>query len=275
MTRPRTDIDMTTLAVQARTILASGRCALLTLPSDHIRGWVGLIDDGGEPLLVVGADSRPTRAAEAGRHARVDIPGHNGERLVLAGALRPMPGTAEQVVQRLGNLGRAVVTADGGINQLRVLAVAVDEVLICLPAGPDRAPAVAAGATGRQGGRSLTSRWSALGPARRVDLTSYALAEPDLVAAYAPDLIEHLNTEHADQMRQLCAHGAAPGTDRGADEIIGASVAALDRAGMDMWRIGPDGADQVRVTFRSPLVEPRSLGHELRRLLNEAERGSE
>ncbi|OHV27204.1 DUF2470 domain-containing protein [Parafrankia soli] len=347
MTSPSSDVDMPVLAEQARTILAGGRCALLTLPCAHVRGWVGLIDDGGEPLLLVGADSPPARCADSGRRARVDVPGHNGERLVLAGVLASAAETADELVQRLGNLGRSITVTSGDISDLRVLSVAVDEVLICLPgraeapAGADRAPVadrtvadrtaagsvpvatelaagteaahaeLAAGtelATGTEAaGADLAAgtevveapaprrsrvtrrargarrdaaarpggRWSSLGPARRVELTSYALAEPDLVTAYAPDLIEHLNKAHAAQMRQLAARGVTAAGSICADEVIGASVTSLDRAGLDMWRIGPDGADAVRVLFRSPLAEPRSLGLELRLLLEEAEHGTE
>lgn len=342
MTSPSSDVDMPVLAEQARTILAGGRCALLTLPCAHVRGWVGLIDDGGEPLLLVGADSPPARCADSGRRARVDVPGHNGERLVLAGVLASAAETADELVQRLCNLGRSITVTSGDISDLRVLSVAVDEVLICLPgraetpAGATRAPAahrtaagsmpaatelaagteaahaeLAAGtelATGTEAAgaepaagtevveappprRSRVTRrargarrdavarpggrWSSLGPARRVELTSYALAEPDLVTAYAPDLIEHLNKAHAAQMRQLAARGVTAAGNICADEVIGASVTSLDRAGLDMWRIGPDGADAVRVLFRSPLAEPRSLGLELRLLLEEAEHETE
>lgn len=283
---------MTALAEQARTVLASGRCALLTLSVDHIRGWVGIIDDGGEPLLLVGADSPPARSAEARRRGRVDIPGHGGERLVLAGALRPLPGTAEQVVQRLAGLGRAIVVTGGSTEDLRALALSVDDVLLSVPA-PGRAirgvgtafrsDAGPRSAHRRTGPASRARGWSANGPARRVDLTSYALAEPDLVTAYAPDLIDHLNAEHAEQMRRLStqadavdpARRPAAGRSAPSDDIIGARVSGLDRTGLDLWRIGPDGADEVRVTFRAPLAEPRSLGRELRRLLDEVQRGTE
>lgn len=308
MTGPDTDVEMPALAEQARTILAGGRRALLTLPCANVRGWAGLIDDGGEPLLIVGADSPPVHCAGAGRRARVDICGHNGERLVLSGVLRLVPQTTDDLVERLSQLGRSITVTTGDISDLQVLTVSVDDVLICLPdraerpvgraaggARPTRSrPDGAAASSSRLSrvGRStrglrratnprLDGRWSALGPARRVELTSYAFAEPDLIAAYAPDLVRHLNDEHPAQVRLLATRGHAPGLtatspdDSVGREIIGATVTSLDRYGLDMWRVDTDGAQEIHVAFRSPLAEPRCLGRELRTLLDEAEHGTD
>ncbi|EFC82887.1 DUF2470 domain-containing protein [Parafrankia sp. EUN1f] len=316
MTSPSTDVDMPVLAEQARTILAGGRRALLTLPCANVRGWAGLIDDGGEPLLIVGADSPPVHCAGAGRRARVDVCGHNGERLVLAGVLRLAPESTDDLVDRLADLGRTISVTAGDVSALRVLSLSVDDVLICLPERAERAdrglgsgraaqntatsrsrpagPAAASSSRGSRLGRSgrgsrrantvrLDGRWSALGPARRVDLSSYALTEPDLIAAYAPDLVRHLNDEHAAQVRLLAAHGVAPtGAPQEATgapvtplEVIGASVTSLDRRGLDLWRVDPDGARQVRVAFSAPLDEPRSLGRELRLLLDGTAHGAD
>src|SRR5262249_37717570 len=59
MSAEEPDEAMSQLAVRARTVLAGARHALLTLPGPRVRGWTGLIDDGGEPVLLVGADSPP------------------------------------------------------------------------------------------------------------------------------------------------------------------------------------------------------------------------
>ncbi|WP_313949527.1 DUF2470 domain-containing protein [Frankia sp. AvcI1] len=115
-------------------------------------------------------------------------------------------------------------------------------------------------------------RWPSATVDRRIDLTSYAFAEPDLISAYAPELIEHLNVGHADQMRQLARH-ARPAETEG--DIAGVQVSGLDRYGLDLWRVDSAGAEQVRVAFRQPLVEPRSLGRELRRLLDQSANTSE
>lgn len=257
MTSPAQTHDMTTMARQARTVLAGGRTALLTLPCEQTRGWVGVIDDGGEPVLMVSAEGRLVSAARHGRRSWVEVPGHAGERLILAGLLRVVPGTTEQILRRLADLGRTVSTEDGLTDGLSVLALSVDDVVLCLPTTDMY---------------SRPRRWPPATVGRRIHLASYALAEPDLISAYAPELIEHLNVGHADQMRQLARHAlpAATGSD-----IAGVQVSGLDRYGMDLWRVDGAGAEQVRVAFHQPLIEPRSLGQELRRLLDQATNTSE
>ncbi|ONH26796.1 DUF2470 domain-containing protein [Pseudofrankia asymbiotica] len=325
-------------AVRARTVLAGARHALLTLLGPRVRGWTGLIDDGGEPVLLVGADSPPTRAAAAGsaRRCRLDVPGASGERLVLAGQLRTVPGSAEQVARRIAGPGLTVEVPECGGSELAAVALSVDEVLLCLPSaaapGARRgwlhrvhraAGGVASGARSGALGQGAEPRWPSTASGRRIDLAAYALAEPDLIAAYAPDLVEHLNVAHGDQLRRIAVHGrpvAAPaprpsrtagalgsaaaavdsmGSAAGAGGALGlggvaggsgeaepawtrrpadptdlSAVAAvavgdLDRTGLTLWQVGQDGADELRVTFRQPLTEPRSLGLELRRLLSD------
>lgn len=243
---------MTEMAQHARTVLAGGRTALLTLPGEQARGWVGVIDDGGEPMLMASNDGRIAAAARNGRRSWVDVPGHLGERLILAGPLRLVPGTTEQILRRLADLGRTVDAVDGAAEGLSVLAVSVDDVVLCLPSA---------------GGDCRFRRWSTSTVGRRIDLTAYALAEPDLISAYAPELIEHLNDRHADQMRQLAAMGMSTTVAR--HELAGAHVSDLDRCGLDLWRVTTTGAEQIRVSFEEPLTEPRSLGQQLRRLLTE------
>jgi len=321
------DEAMSQLAVRARTVLAGGRHALLTLPGPRVRGWTGLIDDGGEPLLLVGAGSPPIRSAAASsRRCRIDVPGAGGERLVLAGQLRTVPGSAEQVARRIAGPGLTVEVPPCGAGELAAVALSVDDVLLCLPsaAEPGAPRGRRHGVAGSQlaePGRGTEPRWPSTANGRRVDLAAYALAEPDLIAAYAPDLVEHLNVAHADQLRQIAVHGrpvavvqpspasgalggavgdsvagpaagmsgalglgaaAGVGRETGPAEVgrladptdlaavIGVAAGGLDRTGLTLWQIGPDGADEVRVTFRQPLTEPRSLGLELRRLLSDS-----
>lgn len=85
MASPTHTQNMVTLAQQARTVLAGGRTALLTLPCEQARGWVGVIDDGGEPVLMASTEGRLACAARNGRRSWVEVPGHAGERLILAG----------------------------------------------------------------------------------------------------------------------------------------------------------------------------------------------
>lgn len=283
------DDAMPRLAVHARTVLAGARHALLTLPGARVCGWTGLIDDGGEPVLLVGTGSPPTLAAAA-RRCRLDVPGPAGERLVLSGRLRTMPGNARQIATRIAGPGlRPMPDCDD--DGLVALALSVDEVLLCLPTsaqpgvrrrGSRAGRRVNALAGRRELGRGAEPSWPSTVSGRRVELAAYALAEPDLIAAYAPDLIEHLNTAHADQLRLIAAHGQAVGTGnagapepmRPADQgaVAGVGVGALDRDGLTLWQVDEVGAHELRVTFHTPLREPRSLGLELRRLLTEPSR---
>ncbi|MBL7495360.1 DUF2470 domain-containing protein [Frankia nepalensis] len=317
--------DDAMLAVRARTVLAGARHALLTLPGARVQGWTGLIDDGGEPVLLVGAGSPPTHAAAmvGTRGCRLDVPGTAGERLVLTGRLRTVPGSALQVARRLAGPGLTVEVPECADAELAAVALSVEGVLLCLPSTAEPGPrrgrsrrvrrlgtAAAAGPEPADGelGRAGEPRWPSAAGGRRVDLAAYALAEPDLIAAYAPDLIEHLNVAHAGQLRQLARHGvpvepsstepaqarvsgsaqpAGPDLDplasrANTDEraatrlgdptdptlVVGVAVGELDRLGLTLWQVGTDGADELRVTFTNPLTEPRSLGLELRRLLH-------
>ena len=110
------------LAERARTVLAGGRHALVTLPCERAHGWVGLLDDGGEPVLLVGASSPPALGASSEPQGRVDVPGHNGERLVLTGRLRHVPGMTDTVVRRLAGAARAVVVPGSDATDVVALA---------------------------------------------------------------------------------------------------------------------------------------------------------
>ncbi len=259
----------------ARTVLAGARHGLLTLSGERMRGWVGLLDDGGEPIILAGAASPPAAAGLTGGHARVDVPGPVGERVILIGDLRPRPGSAEQVTARLSTPERpvALVGAEAG---LAAVALSVLEVVLCQPApvepaavDRDRAGRVRTPGGTRPGTRVTGREWATEATAQRIPLAAYALAEPDLVLAYAGDLTSHLNHAHAEQVRQLAAAAERLGTvaGPGVGELIGAQVTGLDHTGLDLWRIGGDGAEAARLTFRNPLTAPGDLGVELRWLL--------
>jgi|GEM_PF-3393614 len=246
-------------ADRARTIMAGARHALLSLPtgcrrpgSPGERGWVGLVDDGGEPVLLARADSAPDRATGRGSMpARADVPGPDGERLVLTGTLTKVPGSVETVLADIHSAhpsALAVVPDDDPTSLVALRLTVTDVRLGVLPAGSRR-----------------VGEWAAVQDAEPIGLDTYALAEPDLIAAYAPELVIHLNQAHGDLLRAV-AINAAPGT----LDVAGAYVSALDRTGLTLWRVVPSGAEPVRVPFSAPLAEPRRLGAELRRLLGQA-----
>jgi hypothetical protein len=256
-------------ANRARTILAGARHALLTLPTGcrrpggaRERGWVGLVDDGGEPVLLARATSAPALATLTGSTpAHADIPGPAGERLVLAGTLVRLTGSVASVLAGIqaARPSSLAVVPDDDPDTLVALRLTVSEVLLSvLPSdGSD---------TGTGGaGSHRTGVWATIDAAARVGLDAYALADPDLIAAYAPDLIAHLNQAHSDVLRALAIRAAPAALD-----VAGAWASGLDREGLTMWQVLPTGAEPVRIRFRQPLTEPRALGAELRRLLRYA-----
>jgi Protein of unknown function (DUF2470) len=250
-------------AGHARTILAGARHALLTLPTGcrrpgkaGERGWVGLVDDGGEPVLLARAASSPALATVSGSTpARTDVPGPAGERLILAGTLVRVPGPVETVLAAIqaARPSSLAVVPDDDPDTLVALRLTVSEVLLSVPA-----PA-------GTGGGQHSGVWGSPEDAQRVALDSYALAEPDLITAYAPDLVTHLNEAHGDVLRAIAIRTAPDDLD-----IAGAWVSDLDREGLTMWRVVPSGAEPVRLRFHEPLTEPRALGAELRRMLRRA-----
>ncbi len=305
---------------RARTVIAGARHALLTLPYERVRGRVGLLDDGGEPVLLATAGSPPVHAAGSYPTARVDIHGPQGERLVLSGSLRIVPGPAADVIARLTGPGcpapRPPLGPGGHEQDLVAIAMAVAEVILYMLTPTESCTAPARTPTGHGAPRSAGvpgappaatttattegSRWAPqAGYGRdhvrtratetsetRIDLVAYALAEPDLIATCAPDLVTHLNTAHTEQIRRLAEYAVSVDPDRGDDarrspgprlvrvvrsaraqELAGVQITRLDHHGLDMWRIGPSGAEEIRIPFRAPLREPRALGGEIRWLL--------
>ncbi|MGF7235930.1 MAG: DUF2470 domain-containing protein [Frankia sp.] len=270
-------------AEHARTVVAGARHALLTLSVDRMRGWVGFLDDGGEAIILAGAASPPAAAGLTGSHARVDVPGPAGERVILIGDLRPLPGSAEKVSARLSTPERPV-TLGGADVGLAAVALSVLDVVFCRPALAERAaedrhlagstrsslpaPALASAPT-RTSARAAGREWATEATGQRIPLAAYALAEPDLVLAYARDLTSHLNHAHAQQVRQLATAAEQFGNvaGPGVGELIGAQLTGLDHTGLDLWRVGAGGAEAARLTFRRPLRAPSDLGAELRWLL--------
>jgi hypothetical protein len=210
-------------------------------------------------VLLARATSAPALATRNGSTpARTDVPGPAGERLVLAGTLVRIPGPVEAVLAAIqaARPSALAVVPDDDPDTLVALRLTVSEVVLSVLATGQVGLAGPAG-----GGRRRPGAWASAEAAERVGLDAYALAEPDLIAAYAPDLIAHLNEAHGDILRAIAIRRAAD------IDIAGAWVTGLDRAGLNIWQVQPSGAEPVRIRFSEPLTEPRALGAELRRLL--------
>ena len=79
-----------------------------------------------------------------------------------------------------------------------------------------------------------------------VEGAAYAAAEPDPLAGAAADILEHMNTDHAEAQVLLCGHLAGrPGTTE-------AFMSAVDRYGFEMVAVSDDGRSAVRLAFPQP-----------------------
>ncbi|SBW29102.1 hypothetical protein FDG2_6441 [Candidatus Protofrankia californiensis] len=194
-------------------------------------------------MLLATAGSPPAHAAGSYPTARVDIHGPQGERLVLSGSLRVVPAPTADVIARLVGPGcpapRPPLGPSGHEQDLVAIAMVVAEVVPYMLTSTDPGTAATRTSTDRGDPRSAglpgtppeattapTTKGSRRTPqagrgrdhvrtrttesvGTRIDLVAYALAEPDLIAAYAPDLVTHLNTAHAEQIRRLAEYAVA------------------------------------------------------------------
>ncbi len=86
-----------------------------------------------------------------------------------------------------------------------------------------------------------------------VEGAAYARAEPDPLAGAAADIIEHMNTDHAEAQVVFCRHLA------GRPDTTQASMCAVDRYGFEMVATGPGGRSAVRLGFPEPCSSPEDV----------------
>lgn len=92
---------------------------------------------------------------------------------------------------------------------------------------------------------------------------AWARAEPDPIAPYAPEVLDHMNRDHADAVLAYC-RGLA-----GVD-ATGATLTAVDRYGFEIAATTPSGPRDVRLAFSGPVSTPAEVRAELVRLAREA-----
>ncbi len=100
-----------------------------------------------------------------------------------------------------------------------------------------------------------------------VDGEDYAAATPDLLADVEAGLLEHIISEHADEVVTLTSHSGLIPVDlrRVADRVV---PVRLDRYGLVLRAIPGNGmARDVRLLFNAPLRCPRELPQQMRELL--------
>ncbi|WP_338675458.1 DUF2470 domain-containing protein [Streptomyces sp. SCSIO 30461] len=92
-----------------------------------------------------------------------------------------------------------------------------------------------------------------------VDPERLAGAQPDPIARHETDLLQHLHSAHADQVRTLCTLlGGRPGTDPA--ELRDVAPLALDRFGLRVRLTGADGGLlDARLDFPEPVEDIAGL----------------
>jgi heme iron utilization protein len=86
------------------------------------------------------------------------------------------------------------------------------------------------------------------GRAGRVALEAYREAEPDLLATSVPGIVEHMNTDHAQNLLEY-AQGLL-----GLTWATKARMILMDRYGFDLSVSSPDKTEVVRYAFEQPLA---------------------
>ena len=116
-----------------------------------------------------------------------------------------------------------------------------------------------------------------------VEPDEFAAAEPDPLAAYETEVLQHLAAAHGAEVATLCGlvgappsdpgSGSAPGPDSGsgsevcrAQAVTGAVPLALDRFGLRVRFTGDGGGFDARFDFPEPVDGPESARRALRAL---------
>jgi hypothetical protein len=207
----------TDLATAARTAIAATHGGRLLLPGP-ISEDVGFLDDDGEPLLVVFGfgpvpNGRACLSVAVGPQARV----------VLGGRLHAVGSAGGDVIALLGAHAPCFedTLASGPVQMVRL---AVDEIRF-------------------EEGRTSTI----------VSAADYAAAEPDLWAAFAVTVAEHLDSDHADVLTEL-ARLHVPG-----HTVVATGIAELQPGVLTLDVVTPGSASRLRLPLHVRLDDPHEL----------------
>jgi putative heme iron utilization protein len=100
-----------------------------------------------------------------------------------------------------------------------------------------------------------------------VDVSAYAAARPDPLAAAAEGIVGHMNADHGAALVTLCHHA-------GRADVVAASMTAVDRYGFEVVAdLGNDRREALRIGFRTEQVSAEGVRQELIGMLAEAREG--
>jgi Protein of unknown function (DUF2470) len=231
------------LARRARTTLAGADSGQLLTVGDRgladTRFAVRVCDDDGEVLIRCEPEGAVTRAARARRLASLVLAPNPtfGVGLTLSGRLSLTDGPGIAPLRRGHCACRAKEMASGSTDV--VVALRGDHVSAACPRDHPRGLSIAQ---------------------RSVPISLYADAEPDMFAATLPRMIEHLNENHAEQVRRLAAHMTAMPSSR----LIAASLTALSAERATVCWVDGSGAHPATLQFARPAHSLEELAATLR-----------
>jgi putative heme iron utilization protein len=238
-------------AERARTLVGAGGRATLSTLSVEVPGtpFGSLVtyaaDDAGRPVLFVSTLAEHWANLEADPRASLL-------------AAEPAPDGADPLaLGRLTLLGRAETLTGAAADAERERFAAVHPAAFYIGYGDFRCVRLGVAAVRYVGGFGRMS-W--------VDAAAYAAARPDPLAPHAPDIVAHMNADHADALVELCHHRA------GRTDVVAARMTAVDRLGFEVAAdvSGPRRRAAFRIAFRAPQTSPGGVRRELVALLREA-----
>jgi heme iron utilization protein len=86
-----------------------------------------------------------------------------------------------------------------------------------------------------------------------VDVAAYGTATADPIAPLARGIVDHMNQDHAEALRQLCTHPAGLG------EVSAAVLRSVDRYGVEIDAQTPEGPRFVRLGFAAPVADAAAV----------------
>jgi hypothetical protein len=204
-------------ATTARTALAATHGGRLSLP-----GWVsqdvGYLDDEGEPLIVTFRNGPALRGP-----ACLSVAAGPRRRIVLGGTLHTLCEPARHLTGLLAD--HAPCFADfQSAAPVQVVRLAVDEIRV------------------EDGCTSSI-----------VSCAAYAAAEPDLWAAFAATVAQHLDSDHGDVLAQL-ARLHLPG-----ERVVIAAVTRLQPEILTLDAVTTGGASRIILPLYARVDDPREL----------------
>jgi putative heme iron utilization protein len=238
-------------AERARTLVASqARGALATIALEPAGAPFGSVvtyglDGSGNPWFFVSTLAEHTRNMEADPRASLLV-------------VEETPAGADPLASGRVTLVGSVANVDDPDERAAARAgyLAANPAAFYVDYGDFRCVRLDVGAVRYVGGFGRMS-W--------VDVDDYRLAEPDPLAASAPDIVAHMNADHADALVTLCHHFA------GATDVVSAVMTAVDRYGFDVVTEGSGANRQaLRIAFREQQVRPEGVRMELIGMLAEA-----